>query len=74
MLAGAPPPGCQACGLTWRELSERTAGQAVTMFLHPKDGILQVLCAKCSDAYERKRLDLYGATPYGLRRRLAGAK
>jgi hypothetical protein len=42
--------------------------------LHPKDGIAQFLCVRCSDGYERKRLDLYGGTPYGERKKLKGAK
>lgn len=74
VLAGAPPPGCQVCGLTWQQLREQTPGDNVPMFLHPRDGILQLLCKACSDAYERKRLDLYAGTPYGWVRKLAGAK
>ena len=75
VLAGGTPPGCQVCRMSWDDLRRRTTqGGAVRMFLHPKDGILQVLCPACSDRYERKRLDLYGQTPYGHQKKLSGAK
>jgi len=75
VLAGQLPPGCQGpCQRTWDQLREETPEENVRMFVHPKDGIYQLLCQECSDAYERKRLDLYAGTPYGWRKKLAGAK
>jgi hypothetical protein len=74
MLATAEyPPGCQECGLDIAVLREREPGD-FRMYLHPKDGIYQVLCKTCSDKYERKRLDLYGNTPYGHVQKLKGAR
>jgi hypothetical protein len=46
----------------------------IPMYLHPKDGIYQVLCRCCSDEYERERLDLYGDTLHGELKKLKGAK
>lgn len=63
MLAGTPPPGCQECGVTFAQLRER--GGDVRMYLHQKDGIYQILCKPCSDAYIPKRRDLYGPTRFG---------
>jgi hypothetical protein len=73
ILAGNPPRGCQECGLNYDQLEALSATGDVRVCLHPKDGIWQVLCGPCSDEYERKRLDLYGDTPYGLKRKLKGA-
>jgi hypothetical protein len=73
MLAGSVPVGCQECGATWQTLAEREPGADITMVLHDKDGTYQLLCRKCSDAYERKRADFFGDTPYGFRKKLKGA-
>ena len=72
MLAGNPPPGCQneKCGVTFAQLQERAGGGDVRMYLHVKDGIYQVLCRTCSDAYVPKRVDLYGHTAFGHARKL----
>lgn len=72
-LAGrGVPKGCPMCGRSYDEL-ERASGSAdVRMRLHPVDGIAMFVCMPCSDAYERKRLDLYGSTPYGERKKLKG--
>jgi hypothetical protein len=74
-FAGEPPKGGQECGRTYEQL-EWLAGADVRFGFHLKDGIYQVLgmACGCSDAYERKRLDLYGNTPYGLSKKLKGAK
>lgn len=64
MLAGEPPPGCQECGVSFQTLTGQTSGE-VKMYLHPRDGIYQILCRVCSDVYERKRSDLYRDTPHG---------
>jgi len=75
-FAGTPPKGCQGCNRTFDELESLGGSADVRFGFHPKDGIYQVLgkACGCSDAYERKRLDLYGSTPYGQARKLAGAK
>lgn len=72
MLAGEDPPGCQECEVSFEVLRAAACGD-LRMYLHPKDGIYQVLCLKCSDEYERKRLDLYGDTPHGFLKKLKGA-
>jgi hypothetical protein len=72
VLAGEDPPGCQECGTPYELLRAGAAGD-LRMYIHPKDGIYQVLCKRCSDRYERKRLDLYGDTPYGYLQKLKGA-
>jgi hypothetical protein len=74
VLAGHPPPGCQECGVTFAELKGIDPGGNVRMYVHPKDGLYQVLCKPCSDAYLPKRVDLYGDTQYGWDKKLKGAK
>jgi hypothetical protein len=71
-LSGHPPPGCQQCGVTFAQLQERAGSGDVSMCIHVKDGIYQVLCRTCSDKYAPKRVDLYGATEFGRALRLAG--
>jgi hypothetical protein len=71
---GKPPEGCQECGITFDQLTELAGGGDIPMYIHVKDGIYQILCRACSDKYERKRLDLYGDTAYGLKKKLKGAK
>lgn len=54
---GEPPPGCPECGRSKEELAmaaEREGaldGDNVSMFMHVKDGIMQLLCKPCSDRY-----------------------
>ena len=61
---GEPPEACQECGGDF--LQEVLPGDGNSrMWIHAKDGIYQMLCSKCSDAYEQKRRDLYGSTAYG---------
>jgi len=74
MLGGEPPPGCQECYVTFDALQKISPDGNVSFRMHLKDGIYQILCRSCSDAYERKRLDLYGDTAYGWLRKLKGAK
>lgn len=69
-FAGGPHPGCQECGVTFRELSERTPGTDIRMAVHMKDGLYQILCLACSPAYVRKRVDLYGSTQFGHQNKL----
>jgi hypothetical protein len=71
MLAGEPPTGCQVCGITFQALLEQSGDGDTKMYLHPKDGIYQILCKWCSDKYVRKRVDLYGDTAYGRSLKLA---
>jgi hypothetical protein len=77
LATGSAPPGCFECRVTWAELRARPASgdeTSVKMYLVPKDGIYQLLCRTCSDAYERKRADLLGDTVYGHLNKLKGAK
>lgn len=74
MLAGAPPPGCQECGITFAALMERSPDGNVGMYLHSKDGVYQILCGTCSHQYVRKRVDLYGDTLFGDKAKLKGTK
>lgn len=73
VLAGAPPRGCQECGVTFAFLESCSPDGNTRMYVHSKDGIYQILCPHCSDAYERKRLDLYGGTRYADLKKLKGS-
>ena len=64
-LAGNTMPGCQACGVTWEFLHDSTLNGNVRMFVVPRDGIYQILCATCIRPYIEKRVDLYRATKFG---------
>ena len=70
LATGVPPPGCQECGAKFQDLEKVNARGDIPMYLHPRDGVYQVLCGKCSDAYVQKRVDLYRATEYGRSQRL----
>jgi hypothetical protein len=74
LLEGGVPTDCAECRLPFDELSRLARSADVRMRLHWKDGLYQFLCRPCSDAYERKRLDQFGNTPYGEMRKLRGAK
>ena len=65
LLAGEIPAGCQRCGATFTALQGRAGSGDVRMYVHPKDGIYQVLCQICSDRYVAQRADLYRPTKYG---------
>lgn len=65
LLAGQIPSGCQKCGLTFAKLQERAGSGDVRMYVHPVDGIYQVLCQTCSDRYVPQRSDLYRRTRFG---------
>lgn len=67
--SGEPPKACQECNTPFGELAADERGNS-RMYIHSKDGVYQVLCSCCSDAYERKRRDLYGSTPYGNAKKL----
>jgi hypothetical protein len=64
-LAGGAIPGCQGCGATFEFLRDSTLGEEVRMYVVPKDGIYQVLCATCVRGYLPKRADLYKGTAFG---------
>lgn len=65
MLGEAQPPkACQECNTAFLELPADASGNS-RMYIHSKDGVLQVLCKWCHETYERKRADLYRSTPYG---------
>jgi hypothetical protein len=71
MLAtGKPPEGCQECGVTFDDLQAASGSGDVRMYIHPKDGIYQVLCRICSDRYVPQRVDLYRATQFGHKRKI----
>lgn len=65
LLCGKGSPSCQECNKTSDQLEKESADGNVRVTVHRKDGVYQMLCNKCSDAYEQKRRDLYGNTPYG---------
>jgi hypothetical protein len=69
LAKGGVPHGCFECRATWDELRLRFAAgdnpDDVKMYLVPRDGIYQLLCRTCSDAYELKRADLLRGTLYG---------
>ena len=69
LVTGREPLGCQECGVTMAELRSRTTGD-IKLDVVPKDGIYQVLCKQCSNAYVPKRVDLYGDTAFGRIRKL----
>jgi hypothetical protein len=64
-LAGRAMPGCQKCGATWEFLRDSTPGVEVRMYVVPRDGIYQLLCAGCIRPYVEKRADLYRGTAFG---------
>ncbi len=64
-LGGAAPRGCQVCERPWEQIRDFTPGVEVRMYVVPKDGILQVLCARCAGPYVGKRPDLYQGTRFG---------
>ena len=61
---GTVPETCQGCNTPTRGLPDDGEGN-VELYLHPKDGVYQILCRTCSDRYVRQRVDLYGATEFG---------
>lgn len=66
VLGGAMPRYCQQCGRTREQLARlNPADPLLRLYVVPKDGILQMLCELCKEAYVRKRADLYKGTAYG---------
>jgi hypothetical protein len=74
LTTGGFPRGCQVCGRSYDELERLNPRGDVKVTLQPKDGLYQILCQPCTADYERKRLDLYGSTPYGEAKKLKGAR
>lgn len=70
-LCGKREPECQGCQTSLTDLALAAGVDSVPMFVHPKDGVYQLLCFKCSDDYEKKRRDLYANTPYGIEKGIA---
>ena len=69
LCSGTLPRGCHECGTSIADLQARP-GSDLRLYIHPKDGIYQLLCKTCSDIYEQKRADLYRATPHGALRKI----
>jgi hypothetical protein len=69
-LAEKVEPGCYDCRRKLSELPSENAHDDVSMCLHWKDGLYQLLCRQCSATYEVKKKDMYADTPYGHRRKL----
>jgi hypothetical protein len=65
LLAGNAMPGCQGCGESNEIVYARSGGVEIRLYVVPKDGIYQVLCARCVGPYVSKRSDLYAGTPFG---------
>jgi hypothetical protein len=65
VLGGGVPRGCQECGASWEFLRDSTLGVEVRMYVVPKDGIYQLLCALCVRSYLVKVPDLNRHTRYG---------
>ncbi len=74
VLAGDPPKGCQGCGLNFDQLQALSPTDDVRLRLERKDGIYQLLCVPCSDAYQKKTAERFRGTPYGWLRKLDGVK
>lgn len=70
ILSGKPPKACGGCGVSFDVLQDAAPGGDIKMYVHPKDGIYQLLCRTCSDRYVRQRADLYGSTEFGWREKL----
>jgi len=65
LLAGKAIPGCQGCLASWEFLRDSSLGSRISLYVVPKDGIYQVLCAVCLRGYLPKRAELYRETAFG---------
>jgi hypothetical protein len=61
-LSGEEPKECPACRTSLESLIARGDTR---MRIYLRDGIYQLLCVACGDAYEQKRADQFRNTPYG---------
>ena len=68
LATGKAPDGCQDCGITFEDLSNLSADGNTRMRLVPKDGVYQILCARCSEIYLPKRMDLLGGTRFAAQK------
>ena len=67
LTSGELPHACPICERTGEQLAALSPdGQSARMFMHRIEGVLALLCARCSDWYESKRVDVFGKTPHGL--------
>lgn len=64
-LGGAPPRGCQGCCHSWEEIKAAAPGEQVRMYVVPKDGLMQLLCARCVKPYLPQTKELYKGTQFG---------
>lgn len=64
-LCGNPPPGCQTCGVKFRDLKEFDGAGNLRMYVVQKDGIYQVICQTCNEKYLPLRRDLFRDTLFG---------
>ena len=67
---GEMPEGCQECGADFSTLRDFDPAHA-RVFVVPKDGIYQMLCARCVAPYVEKRADIYGGTQFWKDRKAA---
>ena len=67
---GTPPQHCQECNTAFRELAPMDDLGNVPMVLAFKDGVYQLLCVPCGDAYARKKRELFAGTQYGHQHKL----
>lgn len=58
------------CGSSWERLKEISGAVEVRMYAVPKDGMYQLLCAKCAAEYVPKRKDIYRECEFGQRMKL----
>jgi hypothetical protein len=64
-LGGHLPAGCQRCQRTWAQLRDEIPGVEVRMYVVPRDGIYQLLCAACVKPYLPKQAGLFRGTKFG---------
>jgi len=74
-FGGTAQPECYDCQRKLSEMEDEDGKGNVRMHLHVRDGwFYQLLCGPCSAKYVRKRVDLFGDTPYGDKLKLKGTK
>jgi hypothetical protein len=70
-LSGQRQPECCQCHKNIEQLAVEQGTGNPRMMVHLVDGLYGLFCHPCSDAYERKRRDLYGGTEYGKTKGIA---
>lgn len=63
LATGEPPKGCMECNTAFELIPCDAAGNT-RLSLIVKDGIQQLLCQRCADAYVPKRRDLFAGTAF----------